>query len=149
MSRLKYIATATCLLLMIGIRAQHEEKKEKIKALKIAFFTERIGLSSQEAEVFWPLYNAYEEKREALHAQERSEVRHKVASVDQMSEAEANAILKRYLELEEAQEELDKKFYRDLAKRLSASKVLKLFMAEHEFRKRLLREYRSRRKEMP
>lgn len=127
-----------------GLFAQQEGNKEKIKALKIAFFTERIELSSEEAAVFWPLYNEYESKREALREQERQEVRDRIGATDNFDEQEAKTILSRYLELEEQQEELDKQFYRELAAKLSAAKVLRLFRAEHEFRRRLLREYRKR-----
>ena len=138
------LAVAVSLLFLSGLRAQEQERQEKIKALKIAFFTERIGLSSDEAEVFWPLYNEYEAKRESLRQQERREVRERIAEKENFSEAEANGILNRYLEIEEAEEELDQTFYRELSQRLSAAKVLKLFRAEHEFRRRLLREYRNR-----
>ena len=138
------LAVAVSLLFLSGLRAQEQERQEKIKALKIAFFTERIGLSSDEAEVFWPLYNEYEAKRESLRQQERREVCERIAEKENFSEAEANGILNRYLEIEEAEEELDQTFYRELSQRLSAAKVLKLFRAEHEFRRRLLREYRNR-----
>ena len=35
------------------------ENKEKIKALKIAYLTEKLDLSSNEAEKFWPIYNKH------------------------------------------------------------------------------------------
>lgn len=46
--------------------AQDRSKREKIKTLKVAFITERLNLSTNEAQSFWPLYNDYEEKRESL-----------------------------------------------------------------------------------
>ena len=139
-----YISIFMILVFSLGLQAQQQDRQEKIKALKIAFFTERIGLSSEEAEIFWPLYNEHEQKKEALRKQERREIRDKIAARENFSEAEANAILNTYLELEESQEELDKEFYLEMAQKLSAAKVLKLFRAEHEFRRRLLREYRKR-----
>lgn len=33
---------------------------ERIKAYKVAFITQRLGLTPQEAEVFWPIFNQYE-----------------------------------------------------------------------------------------
>jgi len=41
--------------------AQEEKERirEKIKARKIAFITDKVGLTSKEAETFWPIYNEY------------------------------------------------------------------------------------------
>ena len=41
----------------------NQEKREKIKALKVAFLTEKLALTSDEAQKFWPIYNAFEEKQ--------------------------------------------------------------------------------------
>ncbi len=41
---------------------QNRPDKDKIKSLKIAFITERLDLSTKEAQTFWPIYNEYEEK---------------------------------------------------------------------------------------
>ena len=48
--------------------------KEKIKNLKIAFFTDKLSLTSEEAEKFWPVYKAcekeaYEARKETMKAQ--------------------------------------------------------------------------------
>src|SRR6187431_2294722 len=39
-----------------------KEKREQIKAMKVAFLTTELDLSSSEAEKFWPLYNTYDDK---------------------------------------------------------------------------------------
>ena len=39
------------------------EKKEEIYALKVAFITNKLPLTSSEAEKFWPIYNAFEDKQ--------------------------------------------------------------------------------------
>jgi len=140
----KQLITVIAILFCAVGSLKAQQSSEKIKALKIAFFTERIGLSAEEAEIFWPLYNDYQKRRQELAQQEKREVRDKIGAGG-FSESQASSILKRYLELEEKQEELDKNFYQTLSQRMSATKVLKLFQAEHEFRRRMLREYRNRR----
>ena len=37
-----------------------EQKTEKVQALKIAFITQKLELTSEEAQRFWPVYNRYE-----------------------------------------------------------------------------------------
>ncbi len=36
------------------------ERTEKVQALKIAFITQKLELTSDEAQKFWPVYNRYE-----------------------------------------------------------------------------------------
>lgn len=123
---------------------QDRDHREKIKALKVAFFTEQLNLGPEEAKAFWPLYNQYEQEREVLMDRQREEVRDRINSLDTMSEKEAEKILNRYLDLEEQEEELDRRFYQKLSREFSATRTLKLFKAERDFRRRLLQEYRKR-----
>lgn len=135
-------------LLFIGgstlVWGQKHKDGEKIKALKIAFLTEKLSLSSSEAESFWPLYNEYEEKRENLRKQKYHEVYQKIDGIASRTEEEAMGLLDQYLELEEKEEELDKDYFRRFAGVISARKTLLLFRAEHDFRKQLIRQYSNR-----
>jgi hypothetical protein len=136
-------------LLLLGVRAQDDRSKEQIKTLKIAFFTEQLSLSPEEAAVFWPIYNAHEKEKEALRDQQRREIRDRFPNLDQVSEKEARNALERYLEIEEREEELDKAFYEEIAREFSAVRTLKLFQAERDFRRRLFQEYRKKRGNRP
>ena len=40
-----------------------DKKREKIEIEKIAYITKALDLSSEEAQVFWPLYNKYSDKK--------------------------------------------------------------------------------------
>lgn len=128
---------------------QGKENKEQIKTLKIAFFTERLALTPEEASVFWPIYNGHENAKEALRTEQRKEIKDRFSTLENLSETEAREALKRYLELEEKEEELDKEYYERIAKEFSAVRTLKLFQAEQEFRRRLLQEYRKRKGSRP
>jgi hypothetical protein len=135
--------------LLAGFSAagQHHENAEQIKTLKIAFFTEKLQLTSAEASVFWPIYNAHENAKEVLREEQRKEIRDRFETLENLSEVEAKNALERYLELEEQEEELDKAYYKRISKEFSAVRTLKLFQAEQEFRRRLLQEYRKRKQE--
>ena len=148
--RLLIGAVLACCLLAPNLgRAQDGESREKIKSLKIAFFTERLSLSTEEASAFWPIYNTYEKDKEDLLSTQRKEVFSRIPEVGSMSEQEARRILNRHLEIEELEEELDKEFNLKIAETFSAKHALLLQQAEHEFRKRLLREYRKRHGNQP
>ena len=123
---------------------QRKENHEKIKSLKVAFITEKLDLSSTEAETFWPIYNDYQEKRETLRKKERTEVRSKVKEVNQLSENEAVALLEKHINLKNEKEALHKAFIKSVNKEISAKKTLLLLRAEEEFKRQLIKQYRHK-----
>lgn len=120
------------------VLAQQAPNQQRIKTIKIAFLTERLSLSSDEAELFWPLYNEYEAEKQRLKNLEKREIHQALRDRQDFSESEARNLLERYLALEEEQEELDKAFIKEMSKTLSAAKTLKLFKAEADFKRQLL-----------
>lgn len=122
------------------------EKKEKIKALKIAYITKDLNLSSNEAEKFWPIYNAFEEKQFELRMIKMRKVRMELdsKSLDAFSEAEANLLLTQIDNIEDETFQNRKKLIVDLRKVISPIKILKLKQAEDNFNKSLLKQYKNR-----
>ncbi|MDC6352286.1 hypothetical protein PP178_12050 [Zeaxanthinibacter sp. PT1] len=142
MNKLFYIGMLVAMLMTSAVfYGQNKPDRNKLKALKVAFFTERLSLSAKEAEVFWPLYNEYEEKKESLREREKSEIYEKLKQAESIDESEAQNLLQRYLELEERQEELDKEYFNRIAKTITARKTLMMFRAEYEFRRQLIKRY--------
>ena len=50
----KLITIGLLFLLTFNAFSQRKEKEERIKALKIAFITERLALTETQAQKFWP-----------------------------------------------------------------------------------------------
>ncbi|WP_373518885.1 hypothetical protein [Pricia sp.] len=142
MNNIKLLFVWTLLLTSSQFYAQHKPDKDKIKSLKIAFITERLALSSKEAQAFWPVYNEYEEKREAMREREHTQIREKIRNSENLSEKEAAELIKHYLRFEEEEEELDKNFLESIGKVIPAKKTLLLLRSEYEFKKQLLKQYR-------
>ena len=42
---------------------------ERVQALKVAFITKALNLTSAEAEKFWPIYNEFQDKRDVVRKQ--------------------------------------------------------------------------------
>ena len=63
---MKYVVTILALsFLSLGqANAQDEKlegsKREKLQALKVGYLTEKLALTPEEAQAFWPLYNEME-----------------------------------------------------------------------------------------
>jgi Spy/CpxP family protein refolding chaperone len=123
-----------------------KEKREQIRTMKVAFLTTELDLTSAEAEKFWPVYNAFEDKQFELRHQKMGAFIKKIkdGSVNQMTEKEASTFLNQMESNDEEIFMLRKKLTATLRNILPASKILKLKKSEEDFNRKLLHQYRDR-----
>jgi hypothetical protein len=121
-----------------------EDWKEKIQSEKIAFLTMEIGLTPQEAQVFWPVYNEInEEKDQAMYEVIKYYWEMSKAIEAGKSEKEIKALLDKYLEAQEKQRKIDEDAAEKYKKVLSTTKVAKLYIGEEKFRRQHIRKLRD------
>jgi hypothetical protein len=102
------------------------QRTEKIQALKIAFITQRLHLTSSEAEKFWPVYNEYNNEINNLR------IENKDGDV---------------LDNEQKLLDIRKKYKPDFERILGPQRLNNLFNAEREFRNVLIQKLRNQRQE--
>lgn len=145
MKKIIYIVTASVLILTSAISAFAEERfqdnwKEKIMSEKIAFLTMEMGITPEEAQVFWPVYNQVDKERdEAIRSVFRSYKAVEDAVASGKGEKELNKLLDEYLAALKAQGEVEQKAYKEYAKVLPVEKLAKLYVAEEKFRRQHIR----------
>jgi hypothetical protein len=137
------------LLFSFNFYAQGErmkEKKEQIKALKVAFLTTELDLTTSEAEKFWPLYNTFDDKQFELRHQKMKTLMKRMndAGLDKMTEKEASTFLAQMESNEEELFLLRKKFTANLKTIIPAIKIIKLRKSEEDFNRKLLQQYRDK-----
>ena len=122
------------------------EKKEQIKALKVAFITDELELTTSEAEKFWPLFNAYDAKQTELRHEKMKSFLNRMeeGAIDKMSDKEATAFLNQMESTEQELYENRKKFTANLKNVIPPLKILKLKKAEEDFNRKLLKQYRAK-----
>ena len=130
---------------------QRRQAQERIKTLKVAFITERLNLTSSEAQAFWPIYNAHEVKLQELKRKELREIRSKMIGgelleFENLSEKQADDLLKQFMALEQEKHRLNMLFIDEISQVISAKKAIMLIKAEEDFKKRMLREIQQRRR---
>ncbi len=146
---LKKILPILFLFLSFNFYAQNEnfkDKKEQIRAMKVAFFTTELDLTSSEAEKFWPLYNTFDDKQFELRHQKMKSYfkRMQGDNLDKISEKDATALLDQIQDNEDDLYNLRKKFVQNLKEVLPPIKILKLKKAEENFNRKLLQQYRDK-----
>ncbi len=143
----KFITILVFLMGTLAFYGQNKFDKDKIKALKVAYITEHLELTSKEAQVFWPIYNKYEDQMNALREKEWGEIRRKMRDMDSLSEKEASDLLTSYISLKGDQQKLDKDLYAQLSKALSAKKTFLLIKTEDDFKRQLIKQFRHNHEE--
>lgn len=123
-----------------------DEKREKIKAFKVSFLTTELELTSTEAEKFWPIYNAYDDKQFDLkHLKMKTYLRKlNDDNINNLSEKEAVTLLSQIESTDKELYVLREKYMASLKKILSAKKILKLKKSEDDFNRKLLQQYRDK-----
>jgi len=122
------------------------EKKEQIKSMKIAFITNELSLTPDEATKFWPLYNAFEDKQQAIRKQKMRGYLDRMDdnSINKLSDKEASSLL---IQVESTEDEIyqnKKKLFASLKGVIPSIKILKLKKAEEDFNRKLLQQYRNK-----
>ena len=127
--------------------AQSKEDIEKIKTLKVAYFTEHLPLSPEEAEKFWPIYNQHETVQMEMYTYMRKNMNHRMLKAAELSESEAAQKLSEYLSKKSHEEASLQKMFKALKGVLPAKKALALVHVEEGFRRHLMSLYRKNRNE--
>lgn len=132
------------LVFFVGTTVFYGQKNdwEKIKSLKVAYFTEKLELSSSEAKGFWPIYENFEKDLHKLY-EGRRDLKKKY-DYSNLSEKDSKHLLDTYLEFEREKVDITKTYYAKISKVLSYRKTYKLARVEEEFKRQLIREYRDK-----
>ncbi|MEW4924765.1 sensor of ECF-type sigma factor [Algibacter sp. 2305UL17-15] len=144
---MKKLLPIVLLLVTLNITAQHKHR-ERIKALKVSFITEKLDLSAKEAQQFWPVYNEFDKQTFKIKFEDIKSVRKEIReNSDTMTNEQASAIIAKLNDAESRMHKLRMDLSKKLLEILPAKKIILLKIAEDDFKKKMLEEYKKRRKE--
>jgi hypothetical protein len=120
------------------------QKGERLEAMKIGFITERLNLSSDEAKIFWPVYNKFTNDLKKLRQSTKGKIAEEMSDMPAMTDAEAEKVLNDMVSFKINEAELLKKYATEFKKVLPVKKVVLLFKAENDFKRELLKKLSQR-----
>jgi hypothetical protein len=144
MKNLNYILIALFFVgqaVTVSAFAQDDDKDsriERLKSQKVAFLTERIGLSTEDAQKFWPVYNEMTAKMDALWKGKMDNIDKLYLSENELSAEEKEEAVDTYINYELEKAKVEKQYHEKFKKILSIDQVINLYGAEHEFKKKML-----------
>lgn len=118
--------------------AQPNDRINKVRAQKAAYITQRLNLTVEKSQSFWPIYNEFEDKMFALKKQRFGAGKPKHPNIEDLSDNEIQELINNRFKHEEEVVELKREYHEKYLKVLSIREVAMLYEAEHEFRKDLI-----------
>ena len=121
----------------------NKEARERMKAHKIAYITEKLDLTPEEAQVFWPVYNELETKLHELREANRPD---RKKDPETMTDAEVEKMVNQRFEFRQKELDLEKEYHEKYKQVLPTKKVAVLYKAEQGFRRDLLKKLQEKQK---
>lgn len=138
-----YIA-AFLLLIAVAAANGQPNRHERIKAEKIAFITDELNLTPEEAQIFWPVYNQMCSLRNEYHCKSNEIMREmKVALENGAPETELKRLINEYAACRKKCDNVLNNMIPELSKVLSTEKLAKLLVSEEQFMIRQMKQLRQ------
>lgn len=121
------------------------DRRKEIESYKIAFLTQKLELSADEAKVFWPIYTDWQREQEELR-KERSQKMisfRKISEIEELSDNQVQALIMNDFNMRQREINLDRRYYSKLKESLPIKVIGKFYRAQEAFKKDLLSKYRN------
>jgi hypothetical protein len=112
---------------------------KRLEARRAAFLSERLQLTPEEAQVFFPLFNEYMAKIKGIREQLKTD-----KPAEDLNDVEAEKAIAAQFDVETRIIDLKKEYYQKFKKVLSAKRIALLYEAQREFKGELLNELQNR-----
>ena len=118
---------------------------EKMKAERVAFITSEVGLTSEDAQAFWPIYNKAEsEQRELMKAEKKAYMELSKALAE--ADTGVDALLDAYIKAKQANVNVHFGYVKEYKKAIGTEKTAKFFSCEEKFRRQQIGKLRGQHK---
>lgn len=118
---------------------KNPQRKDRIESFKVAFLTRKMDLTPKEAEQFWPVYNEFNKKLQAIEEKIRSMRNITDQQLEKMTDKEIEDVLAELQVNIQKMVDLKKQFHEDIKKILPIKKVAKYYLAERAFKEELVK----------
>ena len=115
-----------------NLRAYVELLRADVRAQKVAFITELMEFTAAEDKAFWPIYRAYDTELSAINDERITGIDEYVRNYGKVSDALADKLATKALELEGRRTALKEKYYAQFKAALSATTAARFLQVENQ-----------------
>jgi hypothetical protein len=125
--------------LSMSVYAQNGERiKNRVQSQRIGFITQRLDLTPEESQKFWPIYNQFTEKLKQIRSAAKLE-----KPIAEMTDADAEKMIMEQMDKDTRELELRKEYFQKLKTAISVKKIAKLYKAERDFKAEMLKQLKE------
>ena len=138
---MRHLITLVLTLTALGLRAQNPSTMERVEAAKIALITERLELTPEQAEKFWPIYREFSEQQRNLRKEFNNlRTNHNPQTA---SEEENQKMLEMGMQIKERQLGLERTYSERMQQVITTRQLMSLRKAEDDFKEMLMKRIRE------
>lgn len=118
--------------------SQNDNAKDKIEAMRIGFITQRLALTPEESQQFWPIYNQYADRLKQIRLEARSP-----RPLITLNDEETEKFIMSNFDKDIKEIELKKEYFIKYKKILNVRRVALLQTAERDFVEQVLKKWKE------
>ncbi|MEN9640232.1 MAG: hypothetical protein RLZZ262_2101 [Bacteroidota bacterium] len=146
MKTIAHIAILLLAMMPAALIAQMDnERGERIAELRKSFIAERLALTPEQDQQFWPMYDKYVAERKGV----TKKIRKSQLLIDNggLTDAELRKAIDELTAQRKVEADLDANFIKNAIPIIGVEKASQLALIEREFKKTLMRKIRERRQQ--
>jgi hypothetical protein len=116
----------------LNLRAYVNLLRADIKAKRVSLITEIMQFNDAEAAAFWPIFREYDGELTKIGDGRLQIIAEYVKNYENMTDAKADELMSRALELEKQRAELKKKYFDKMKMAMSAVTAARFFQVENQ-----------------
>ena len=124
-------------------RGNRANLRQQIEAQKVAFITQKVGLTPKEAEKFWPVYNEYQSELKAIRKGKVKNLVNLYMSDSTLTDAQIDEAINGHFDNQQQELDIERKYYGQFKQILPMDKVAKFYIAQEQFKRELLKRLRN------
>ena len=116
----------------VNLRAYVELLRADVRAQKVAFITELMEFTDAEDKAFWPIYREYDVELSKINDERVTGIEEYARNYEKVSDALADKLATKALELESRRTALKEKYYTRLKSALSPKTAARFLQVENQ-----------------
>ena len=142
LTNLRWLVFGAGLLLATVATAQTKPGLQRIQNAKIGLITNRLNLTTEQSQQFWPVYNEYEAKKQEV----RLAIRRLNAETNNLTASDERILsdLRELMSLRQKEVDLDKEYMNRFLKIINVRQLAELYKTEQQFTRMLLEKLNRR-----
>lgn len=133
------------LLISVFSYSQNQQKLERIKSLRIGYISNKLDLTPEEAQKFWPIFNTFDAKQFHLRLKKKQiMLKLKPQNSGSITDAEMKILLDESENLDSEIQLNRKLFVKNLQAIISPQKILILKQLEDDFKNEIIKQIKNR-----